>query len=156
MSVSAKLNEDLNAPRLARGTIFAIFGILCENQTEQQARKPFHWYRFLTRFVSENVNLKGTSTEPRTIPLNQEYHFSIFEVPRVGAINIFEGPHSHPQRAPRTTCLRQRGHPGAPNQNFSPPLAPESRVLPCYHYLTISCEAQLSAHCNNPAGGVTM
>ena len=94
--------------------------------------------------MSENVNLKGTSTEPQTIPLSQEYHFCDFEVPRVGTIKILEGPHSHPQRAPRTTCLRQRGHPGSPTQNFCPPLAPESRALPYHDLVVLGLENLLS------------
>ena len=82
----------------------------------------------------------STSKEPQRnlepFRLARNTILAIFEVPTVGAIKILEGPHSHPQRAPRTTCLRQRGHPGAPNQNFSPPLAPESRALP-YHNLDV-------------------
>ena len=122
---------NLNAPRLARGTIFTIFEVLCENLKPNLK----HGNPFTGTGSGPGLCLRmSTSKEPqrnlKPFRLARNTIFAIFEVPRVGTIKILEGPHSHPQRAPRTTCLRQRGHPGAPTQNFSPPRAPESRALP--------------------------
>ena len=127
----------LNAPRLARGTIFTIFEVLCENLKPNLK----HGNLFTGTGSGPGLCLRmSTSKEPqrnlKPFRLARNTIFAIFEVPRVGTIKILEGPHSHPQRPPRTTCLRQRGHPGAPTQNFSPPLAPESRALP-YHDLGV-------------------